>query len=60
MNSLIANTSPDGSPKESTSVSEVEIEANRRSARLDVAEVVEGLRKLAREKASRKAPNQAA
>jgi hypothetical protein len=38
----------------------VEIEANRRAARQMAVEVVEGLRKLAREKAARKAPNQAA
>ena len=60
MNSSIANTKPDGSPKKSTAVSVVEIEANRRAARLDVEEAVEGLRKLAQQKASRKAPNQAA
>jgi hypothetical protein len=60
MNSSIANTKPDGSPKQSTAASEVEIEANRRAARQDVEEAVEGLRKLAQQKASRKAPNQAA
>jgi hypothetical protein len=60
MNSSIANTSPDGSPKKATAASDVEIEANRRAARQIAVEVVAGLRKLAQQKASRKAPNQAA
>lgn len=60
MNSSITNTRLDGSPKEPSAASEVEIEANRRAARQMAAEVVEGLRKLAQQKASRKAPNQAA
>jgi hypothetical protein len=51
----MANTKPDRSPKKTTAASEVEIEANRRAARLDAAEVVEGLRKLAKQKAARKA-----
>jgi hypothetical protein len=60
MNSSMPNTKPAGSPKKTIAVSAVEIEANRRAARQDVKEVVEGLRKLAQQKASRKAPNQAA
>ena len=60
MTSSTANTKPDESPKNSTAASAVEIEANRQSARQDVEEAVEGLRNLARQKASRKAPNQAA
>jgi hypothetical protein len=60
MNSSIANTTPDGSPKKTTAASEVEIEANRRAARQDAEEAVAGLRKLALQKASRKSPNQAA
>ena len=60
MNSSIANTAPDGSPKKSTAASEVEIKANRRAARQDAEEAVAGLRKLALQKAPRKAPNQAA
>src|ERR1035438_8036509 len=60
MTSSIANTSLDESPKKAIAASEVEIEANRRAARQMAAEVVEGLRKLAQQKASRKAPNQAA
>jgi hypothetical protein len=60
MNSLLANTKPDGLPKKSTAAFDVEIEANRRAARLDAEEAVEGLRKLAKQKSSRKAPNQAA
>jgi len=60
MNPSIASTTPDGSPEKSTAVSAVEIEANRRAARQMAKEVVEGLRKLAQQKASRKAPNQAA
>ena len=60
MTSSIMNTSPHGSPKKSTAASAVEIEANRRAARLDAKEMVEGLRKLAQQKAARKAPHQAA
>jgi hypothetical protein len=60
MTSSIANTSLDGSPKEATAASEAENEANRRAARQIAVEVVEGLRKLAQQKASGKAPNQAA
>ena len=60
MNSSIANTKTDGLPKKAAAASEVEIEANRRAARQMAVEVVEGLRKLAQQKASGKAPNQAA
>ena len=60
MTSLIANTSLDGSAKRATAASDVENEANRRAARQMAKEVVEGLRKLAKQKAARKAPNQAA
>ena len=60
MTSSIANTSLDESPKKATAASDFEIEANRRAARQMAVEVVEGLRKLAQQKASRKAPNQAA
>jgi hypothetical protein len=60
MNSSIANTTPDGSPKKTTAASGVEIEANRRAARQDAEEAVAGLRKLALQKDSRKSPNQAA
>jgi|GEM_PF-5726520 len=60
MNPSIASTTPDGSPKIATAASDVENEANRRAARQMAKEVVEGLRKLAQQKASRKAPNQAA
>ena len=60
MTSSIANTSLDESPKKAIAASEVEIEANHRAARQMAAEVVEGLRKLAQQKAARKAPNQAA
>jgi hypothetical protein len=56
----MTNTEADGSPKKSTAASEIEIEANRRAARQDIVEVVEGLRKLAQQKANRKAPHQAA
>ena len=60
MTSSIANTNLDESPKKTTAASGVENEANRRAARQMAVEVVEGLRKLAQQKASRKAPNQAA
>jgi|NGEPerStandDraft_6_1074524.scaffolds.fasta_scaffold29390_2 hypothetical protein len=60
MNSSMPNTELAGSPKKTIAVSAVEIEANRRAARLDAEEAVEGLRKLAQQKASCKAPNQAA
>jgi hypothetical protein len=60
MTSSIANTTPDGSPKKATAATDVEIEANRRAARQIAVEAVAGLRKLAQQKASRKAPNQAA
>ena len=60
MNPSIASTTPDGSPKIATAAFAVEVEANRRAARQDAVEVVEGLRKLAQQKAARKAPNQAA
>ena len=42
MNSSMPNTKPAGSPKKTIAVSAVEIEANRRAARQDVKEVVEG------------------
>ncbi len=60
MNSSTRNTKPDGSAGKSTTASDLEIEANRRAARQMAEEVVEGLRKLAKQKASNKAPNQAA
>jgi len=60
MTSSIANTTPDQSPKKTTAASDVENEANRLAADQMAAEVVEGFRKLAQQKASRKAPNQAA
>jgi hypothetical protein len=60
MTSSIANTSPGKSPKKSTAASAAEIEANRRAARQDAEEVAAGFQKLAREKTSRKTPNQAA
>jgi hypothetical protein len=60
MTSSTTNIKPDASAKKYPAVSEASIEANRRAARLDAKEMVEGLRKLAREKASRKNPHQAA
>ena len=60
MDSSIANTTPDGSQKKSTAASDVENEANRLAADQMAKEVVEGLRKLAQQKAAHKAPNQAA
>ena len=60
MTSSSTNTNPAALPKKSTVVSAVSIEANRRAARLDAKEMVEGLRKLAQQKASRRNPNQAA
>ena len=60
MSSSIANTKPEGSPKRTITVSAVEIEANRRATRQDAKEIVEGLRKLAQQKAALKVPNQAA
>ena len=60
MISSTVNTKPDASPKKPTAVSAVSIEANRRAARLDAKEMVEGFRRLARQKASRRNPNQAA
>ncbi len=60
MSSLIANTKPHGSPKRIITASAEEIEANHRAARRMAKEVVEGLRKFARQKAALKTPNQAA
>jgi len=60
MTSSIANTNPGKSPKKPIAASAGEIEANRRAARRDAEEVVAGFQKLAQEKASRKAPTQAA
>ena len=60
MKSSSVNSNPAGSPKKSTLVSEVTREANRRFARQEAKEAVEGLRKLAAEKAARKKPHQAA
>jgi hypothetical protein len=60
MNSSTANTTPDGSPQKSTAISDVETRANRLAADQMAEEAVEGLRKLAQQKAARKAPNQAA
>jgi hypothetical protein len=60
MSSLIANTKPDGSPKRTITASAKEIEANHKASRQMAKEVVEGLRKLAKQKAALKAPNQAA
>jgi hypothetical protein len=60
MNSSTSNTKQAESAKRPTAASDVENEANRRAARQMAKEVVEGLRKLAKQKAARKAPNQAA
>jgi hypothetical protein len=60
MNSSTSNTKVAESPKRPTVESEVETRANRLAADQMAAEVVQGLRKLAKQKASRKAPNQAA
>jgi hypothetical protein len=60
MNSLTANTKLEGSPKKTITASLEEIEANHQAARQMAKEVVEGLRKFARQKAALKAPNQAA
>jgi len=60
MTSSTANAKPEASPKRLTTASEVEIEANHRATRQMAKEMVEGLRKLARQKASRRNPNQAA
>jgi hypothetical protein len=61
MNSSMRNTGQAESPKPSSIESEdVETRANRLAADQLAKEAVEGLRKLAHRKASRKAPNQAA
>jgi hypothetical protein len=60
MKSSIANTKPEESANTSTAASAVEIEANRRAAREDAKLAVEGLRRLAKQKAGSKAPNQTA
>jgi hypothetical protein len=61
MNSSMRDTEQAQSPKQPTGESEdVETRANRIAADRMAAEVVEGLRKLAQQKAARKAPNQAA
>jgi hypothetical protein len=61
MNSSTRNTRPAESPKASTAgFEDVETRANRLAADQMAAEVVEGFRKLAQRKPSRKAPNQAA
>ena len=61
MNSSMRDTEQAQSPKRRTVESEdVETRANRLAADQMAKEVVEGLRKLAQQKASRKAPNQAA
>ena len=60
MKSSSENTNPAESPRKSTLVSEATREANRRWARLEAKEAVEGLRKLHAEKAARKKPHQAA
>jgi hypothetical protein len=61
MNSSMRDTEQAESPKQPTVESEdVETRANRLAADQMVAEVVEGFRKLAHQKAARKAPNQAA
>ena len=60
MNSSIANTKPDGSPKRTITASAEEIEANHLAARQDAKEIVEGLRRFAQQKAALKVPNQAA
>jgi hypothetical protein len=60
MSSSIANTKPDGSPKGTIAASAKEIEANHKASRQMAKEAVEGLRKLAQQKAALKAPNQAA
>jgi hypothetical protein len=51
---------PDASRKKATAVSAAKIESNGQATRQDAREVVEGLRKLAQQKASLKTPNQAA
>jgi hypothetical protein len=54
MNSSITNTRLDGSPKKPTAASEdEETRANRIGADQMAAEAVEGLRKLAQQKAAR-------
>ena len=61
MNSSTPNTKPAESTKLPAIESEdVETRANRLAASLDAEEAVAGLRKLAQQKASRNAPNQAA
>jgi hypothetical protein len=61
MNPSTPNTKLAESPKRPTVEPEdVETRANRRAARQIAVEVVAGLRKLAQQKASRKAPNQMA
>ena len=61
MNPSTRNTEQAESPRPSTVESEdLETRANRLAADQMAAEVVEGFRKLAQQKASRKAPNQAA
>jgi len=61
MNSSTQNTKPPESPKRSTVESEdVETQANRLAADQISEEVVEGFRQLAKQKAARKAPHQAA
>jgi len=61
MNSSTRNTNPADSLKRPIAASEdVETRSNRVAADQMAAEVVEGFRKLALQKAPRKAPNQAA
>jgi hypothetical protein len=60
MISSTPNTKTETLPKPSIAVSAASIEANRRAARLDAKEVVAGFQKLAKQKAARKTPHQAA
>jgi hypothetical protein len=61
MNSSIPNIAPAASPKPSTTASEeAATEANRRLADKLVKSAVEGLNRLAREKAAAKNPRHAA
>jgi hypothetical protein len=54
------NTKPDASPPRTITASAVEIEANRLAADQMAKQVLEGLRNLAKQKASRRVPDQAA
>ena len=61
MNSSMPNTKPHESAKPPINVSEeAKNRANRQFAELEAQRAVEGLRNLAKQKAARKAPDQAA